>query len=326
MRFDLGRSLFRAIHHQTNIDTIDLSRNCLEDDGFRHLVDALETIRPKTLKLSGNQITGVGLAFLVKKLNTATLATVTATHFLTDLQVLDLSYNPLGCAGLAELHTLIDHCPALRSLTLTSVGLRKLDGAARLIGLTELDVAHNVFTAMSMRKLLQQLNACKIIKLRLGHCVDRDRVTGASCAKALAEFLQTGTLGALRVLDVSGWQLDDSDVYEVVQTLRRAPGLDELWATENGQLGAIGFAELVRGVPTKRLYLDGCAAVLPHLSSEQRSAMAADDAVKCGWVRLPKFVSVLELDVLRDFWTHFHGARAMVTVSKTRTLLEVLQH
>lgn len=328
LRLDLSRSLCRAIHHQTNIDTIDLSRNCLEDDGFRHLVDALETIRPKTLKVSGNHITSVGLAYLVKKITAVPATAVPALHCLADLQVLDLGYNPLGDAASPYLHTLIDHCPALRSLILTTVGLRQLDGASRLIGLTELDVAHNEFSATAVRKLLQQLNACKIVKLRLGHCVDRDRSTGESCAKSLAEFLQTGTLDALRVLDVSGWQLDDSDVYEVVQTLRRASGLDELWATENAHLGAIGFAQLVRSVRVKRLYLDGCAAVLRHLAGEQRSAMAADagGSVECGWVRLPKYSSAQELDVVRAFWTHIHGARATVTVSKTKTVLDVLQH
>lgn len=330
LRTDLFRCLCRAIHHQANVDTIDLSRNCLEDDGFRHLVDALDTIRPKTLRLSGNQITSAGLAYLAKKLiNPVAGSTANVSgRWLDDLHLLDLSFNPLGEAT-SELRTLLENSPALRSLSLTSTGLRQLEGGARLIGLTALDVGHNELTAGAVRTILLQLNACKIAELRLGFCGGRTQTpaSGAQFAKYLAEFLQTGTLDAMRVLDVSGWQLDDSDVYEVVHTLRRAPRLEELWAQQNTQLGAMGFAQLVGSLRVKRLYLDGCGGVVRHLGAQSRSAMDTTDGsatrvTECVWVRLPKFANEQDVGALRQFWSHVHGARASVTCMKLRTVLE----
>lgn len=348
LRTDLCRPLCRAIHHQANIAVIDLSRVCLEDDGIRHLVEALCTIRPKTLKLSGNHITALGLQHLTRKLTHANSAP-DATGFFADLQVLDLSYNPLGDAGAAELHTLLAHCPALQTLALSSTGLRQLDGVAgaiaaaptadrsnssfacgRLLALTELDVGYNRFSAGALRKMLSQLNACKLIALRLGFCCDahEERRSGpdarAADVKALVEFLQSGTLDALRVLDVSGWRLDDSDMYELVHTLRRAPQLDAVRAVENGKLGAIGFAQLVRNLHVKHLYLDGCGGVVRNLAAEMRPAVEKPAAIACVRVRLPKF-SAAETEVLREFWTNLHGVRAIVGSTKSATMLELQQ-
>lgn len=335
LRSDLCRTLCRAVHYQSNIAVINLSRVRLEDDGIRHLVDALATIRPKTLKLSGNHITAIGIQHFTRKLN-APLTTPETPSFLSDLRVLDLSYNPLGDGvGAVELRTLLGHCPALQTLTLCSTGLRQLDASSRLLALTELDVGYNRFTMAALRKMLLQLNACKLVELRLGFCCagsshrrsgGLDDV-GSTDVKALIEFLQSGTLDALRILDISGWRLDDSDMYELVHTLRRARQLDAVWAMENNLLGSIGFAQLVRNVRTKNLYLDGCSGVVRNLCAEIRPTpgqpeTSSGGTIVCSSVRLPKLPAA-ETDVLREFWTHLHGARATVVCSKLKTLLNV---
>lgn len=338
LRIELSRPLCRAIHHQTNIDTIDLSRIGLEDDGFRHLVDALATIRPHTLKLSGNHITGTGLAYLCQQLKlppTPTAITTTATtgNFLVQLQELDLSYNPLTLSlssDADQLSTILQHCPELRRLSLASTGLRQLDGQGRLIGLTHLDVGHNAFTVATLRKMLLQLNACKVSELRLAFSVERAAsADSASLAKHLADFLQTGTLDALRILDISGWRLDDSDVYEVVQSLRRAQRLEALYAMSNQRLGAIGFGQMVRMLRgVGRLYLDGCRGVVRHLASENRGQQSTAAESACSWIRLPsRYADDIDCDtaaaVLGEFWTHLHGDRAIVSRNKTSIVLEM---
>lgn len=314
LRPDISKPLFKAIHHQANIESIDLSHNFLEDDSCRFLADGLATLtKLKSLKLSGNCITHHGLATLVQKL------TATSCTSLASLDLLDLSHNPLGNDGIAQLARLTEHCPALRSLNLCAIDATHLS-MLKTSAVTALDLSHNQLPTMELRQLLRSLNACKVATLKLGFCVGTGG--GAPATRALAEWLQSGTLVALKELNLNGWDLDDGDVFELVQTLRRANSIDALYLMENPQIETIGFVQLVQSVRVDRLYMDGCSAIGRHLANTLEQ-LDGNSTSNCRWIRLSKDGRPDCVDMWRRFWTRMHGSAGNVDTLRNQVVLKL---
>lgn len=60
-----SRPLFKAIHYQSNLTTINLTNSFIEDDGVKFLAQAIATMNQLShLNLSGNLITANGIRHL----------------------------------------------------------------------------------------------------------------------------------------------------------------------------------------------------------------------------------------------------------------------
>lgn len=317
LRLDVSKPLFKAMHHQSSIEIIDLSNNFLEDESLRYLADGLATLnKVKSLKLSGNFITHHGISSLIQKLVSS------ADSVLPQLDLLDLSHNPLGAEGIARLSALVEHCPALRSLHLGSVDATHLNGL-NLSGLTVLNISHNQFEVSELRKLLRTLNACKMSVLNLGFCLN----AGGEAVRVLAEWLQSGTLADLKELNLNGWHLDDSDIFELVQTLRRAKSLDAVYLMDNPQMGTIGLMQLVQHLRVDRLYLDGCPDVGRNLATTMDTIGDHQMRSECKWIRVTVDKGKPDIvDVWKQFWTRLHGnAAAHPEVCRRQLVLKLLE-
>lgn len=313
LRPDISKPLFKAMHHQSHIEFIDLSNNFLEDESCRFLADGIATLtKLKSLNLSGNAITQQGLKTLVDKLLPL------ASTCMTSLELLDLSHNPFGNEGIGQLARLTDQCPSLRSLRLCSVNATHLS-SLQTSHLTVFDVSHNQFDATELRRCLRSLNACKISELNLGFCMSRG---GGSATQVLTEWLQSGTMVALRVLNLNGWDLDDGDVFELVQTLRRANAMDELYLMDNPQIETIGFVQLVQNIRVRRLYMDGCLNITRHIAISADTTVGHLD-IGCKWIRVSRDKQTENLDALRRFWTRMHGSAAFVDENRRQVVLKL---
>lgn len=311
LRPNISKPLFKAMHHQSHIQSIDLSDNFLEDESCRFLAEGIVTLtKLKSLQLSGNAITQQGLTTLVEKLVNA------ASTCLTTLELLDLSHNPLGNEGILQLSKLTVQTPALRSLHLVAVQATHLS-SLKTSNLTCLDVSHNQFDVSELRKCLRSLNACKMSALNLGFCVNRD---GGNATQVLAEWLQSGTLAALKELHLSGWDMDDGDVFELVQTLRRANAMDSLFLMDNPQIDTIGFVQLVQHIRVSRLFLDGCPAIARHLATIPDTQ---SNIGECKWIRVSSDGQTDSVNALRRFWTRLHGNAANVVVHRRQVVLKL---
>lgn len=302
------------MHHQSHIESIDLSNNFLEDDSCRFLADGILTLtKLKSLKLSGNAITYQGLVTLTDKLLSG------ATSCLATLELLDLSHNPLGNEGMTYLTKLANMCPALRSLHLCDVDATQLTNL-NAPSLIVLDVSHNQFDVTAIRKFLRSLNACKISVLNLGYCLNRD---GGTATQMLAEWLQSGTLAALKELNLNGWDLDDGDVFELVQTLRRANAMDALFLMDNPHIETIGFVQLMQHIQVDRLYMDGCPAIGRHLTTTPDPFVGhSKSGIK--WIRVScNGQTSGNVDVFRRFWTRLHGSAAIVDAHRRQIILRL---
>lgn len=304
------------MHHQSHIEFIDLSNNFLEDDSCRFLADGIVTLtKLKSLKLSGNAISNQGLRTLVDKLLPV------ASTCLASLELLDLSHNPLRNEGINQLSRLTDQCPVLTSLHLCSVDATLLSNV-KLSNVTALDVSHNQFDVAELRKFLRSLNACKMSSLNFGFCLNRG---GGAATQVLAEWLQSGTLVALKELNLNGWDLDDGDVFELVQTLRRANAMNALYLMDNPHIETIGFVQLVHHIRVDRLYMDGCLSIGRHLATTPEPTVGSS-AIGCKWIRVSSDGRTESVDVFRRFWTRLHGSAANVDALRRQIVLRLGDH
>lgn len=241
--------MLKSLHYQSNLTTIDLSRNFLQDDSCRSLADALPTLsKLQHLNLSGNHITYTGIAALSAKLIPS------STTAPPELVSLTLSFNPLTNKCAPHLATILASLTTLRRIHLCSVDMTDMSGI-NFSQIVDLDISFNRLKLTDSKRILRQLNACKLTHLNVAFSAE----DGGGLGAAVAHCLQAGTCDQLRVLNVAGLHLDDGDAFELVQWLRRAKQLDELHITDNGQVSAIGLQQFLQHIRVKRFYFDSPA-------------------------------------------------------------------
>lgn len=300
--------MFKSLHYQSNLDTIDLSNNFLQDEGCRYLADALPTLEKlKILNLNGNHITSIGISALSTKMPIATLQPFA-------LETLSLSFNPLGNASATHLSLLVGHLHNLRTLNLSSVDMTEFS-SINLSSITDLDISLAHLRLAELNKILKQMNACKVVRLNIAFSVYEQ-----GAGMAVASFLQNGTLERLQYLNLAGLKLDDGDVYEIVQPLRRARQLDELILIENTSLSAIGLKTMLQQLCVKWLQIGGCPSGLGSVDITD-----VKDVIQCQKLslRVSERDGVCETEILTRLWRRFYGDRALITVHQRNVVLGI---
>lgn len=302
------KTVFKSLHYQSNLDTIDLSNNFLQDEGCRYLAEALPTLEKlKVLNLNGNHITSIGISALSTKLPSNSLQTFA-------LETLSLSFNPLGNASAVHLSLLVGHLRNLRVLHLSSVDMTEFS-SINLSSITDLDISLTHLRLAELSKILKQLNACKVERLNIAFSVHEQ-----GAGMQVASFLQNGTLDGLQYLNLTGLSLDDGDVYEIVQPLRRARQLDELILIENKSLSAIVFKMMLQKLCVKWLQIGGCPSGLGNLDVTD-----VEDVIQCQKVsvRVSERDGDCETESLTRLWRRFYGDRALITVHQRNVVLSI---
>lgn len=302
------KTMFKSLHYQSNLDTIDLSNNFLQDEGCRYLAEALPTLEKlKVLNLNGNHITSIGISALSTKMPIASMQPFA-------LETLCLSFNPLGNASASNLAVLVGHLKNLRTLHLSSVDITEFS-SINLSSIMDFDISLNHLRTTELNKILKQLNACKVERLNMAFSVQEQ-----GAGMPVASFLQNGTLERLQYLNLTGLNLDDGDVYEIVQPLRRARQLDELVLMENWAVSAIGLKTMLQQLCVKWLQIGGCPSGLGNLDVTD-----VKDVIQCQKVslRLSERDGGCETEILTRLWRRFYGDRALITVHRRNVVLAI---
>ncbi|XP_075170251.1 tonsoku-like protein [Haematobia irritans] len=226
--------VFKAVLHQSNLRTLDLGNNFIQNEGCRQLAKALSTLKHlKSLNLSGNFITSDGLEVLLS----ATGSSIT-------LEELILSQNPLRndsirildrfCKGPAgkSIHKLhLSHC----SIT------QLYDYDLNYYELYDFDISFNHLTDDVLQVLLSKLNSCRLQNLNLSYINflqndDNPRISSTSTAERLVDFFESGTCEKFRNIELAACQLNDVDIYKIVLCLSRSNDLELFNISDNKRI------------------------------------------------------------------------------------------
>lgn len=266
------RPLFKAIHFQQNLTSIDLTNSFIEDDGVKQLAQALPTLSQlASLNLSSNLITTSGLNHI--------LSTIEFNpNCLTELRELILNYNPLQNQCLSPLSSICSKLPELNLLHLASTELTDLhEHELKFNSLIDLDLSYNDFRSNGLTKAIDKLNACKLQNLNLSFCcmqlngndIDFNCLMGnatKSLIEALLNVLNLGTCSNLEEIHLSGCGLNDIDCWRLIQPISRSKVLRHISLKNNAQITKVTFKHLFETLSVKNVYLEGCGLILNGLN------------------------------------------------------------
>lgn len=245
--------------------TIDLSECFLEDEGMKFLAQALPTIGQLTsLNLRGNLITANGIKYL-----TASIESNPTTVMLSELNTLNLSFNPLQNQSIPPLAKLCQHLPQLRSLSLSSVEFSDLqDFNLKFHALTKIDLSLNEFNSTGLARAIEQFNACKLERIDLSYCLAssaRNSQNSNDLVDALTKVLNAGTCAHLEEIHLSGCHLNDIDCWQIIQALSRSKQLLVAALRDNPSLTKVTWKFLLENLSVQKLYLEGCSLLVADL-------------------------------------------------------------
>lgn len=260
-----SRSLFKACHFQSNLTTIDLSNSFIEDDGLKFLSQAIATMNQLIhLNLSGNLITANGIKHLTTMFDTQTPESI-----LPEFTTLILSYNPLQNQSLQSLEKFCSHLNQLAVLELASTELSDFQNIdLKFSQLTHLDLSFNNFTANGIVKCIEKLNACKLKRLNLSFCGDFDTYSvygSKQFIETLEKMLNAGNCGSLEELHLCNLDLNDTDCWQITQSIKRSKVLKIFSLRQNCQLTKVTWKLLLGNLTVQNLKLEGCRALLDNL-------------------------------------------------------------
>lgn len=260
-----SRPLFKSLHFQTNLLVMDLSQCFLEDEGVKHLAQTLPTISQlNTLNLSGNLITVNGIKYLC-----AALETVAGNILLPELSALNLSFNPLQNQSIPSLTKLCQHLPQLKSLSLASVEFTDLQNFDfHFNTLTDIDLSLNEFTSSGLSNVINQLNACQLVRIDLSYCFgsnERNSQNVSNFVDDLAQVLNAGTCANLVEINLSGCHFNDVNCWRIIQALGRAKQLADVSLRDNSLLTKVSWKCLLENLNARHLHLEGCTAIVADL-------------------------------------------------------------
>lgn len=239
----------KAISHHQNLQQICLSGVYLQDQGFKILIDHITKLRQlRSLNVSVNNITNDGLLHLSQTVS---------SNYLQMLEELDLSFNPLGEGGAHNLSIISNHLPFLRSVNLSYVGLthQSLFGSWNFTfdHVESLNVSYNRLEREGASKFLSALDPSRI------RLLDMSSIGSSEVFRECMLFLDRGHLENLEELFLSDLDLDDSDVEQLIQPLKRATELVKLDLSNNRGITISSHRHLSELINLKELHLAGCS-------------------------------------------------------------------
>lgn len=267
-----SRPLFKALHFQTNITKIDLTNSFIEDEGLKHLTQALPTMKQiTTLNLSGNLITAVGIKYFSNIFDTE------SSECLPELNTLILNNNPLQNQSVNGLEKICNNLSQLSMLHLSSTELTDLQGAdLRFAHLTNIDVSFNLFTPTGLLRSIDKLNSCKLEKLKLSFCgtlLHGREALERNLIDALTKMFDAGNCANLQEIYLCGLNLNDVDCWQIVQSLKRSKVLRILSLRDNSLLTRVSWKLLLENLSIPNLYLEGCRILLSDLNAQDEEIL-----------------------------------------------------
>lgn len=303
--------IFKSLQHQSNLESIDLSNNFLEDEVLKLLATILPSLpRLKNLNLAGNHITRDGVTHL---------ASVSANQF-PDLESLDLGFNPLTNQSIPSLNTFLTKTKNLKRLSLCATNITDVpdppNETFKYSQITDIDVSFNRIKLPNFNRLLTKLNSCRIVSLNLAFsCTDR------GVMDAIVAFFNAGTCEKLRDVNLSGLDLDDADIWMLMQALERTKNLNSLRLMENRRLTSTTLKLLMERLSVKELELDGCWKLYSKIGDN----VYVSGQSTIGSIRLTvdPVTRTLDLEWISEIWRRMFGDRANVRVRHNCVTLTV---
>lgn len=298
-----SRPLFKALHFQTNITKIDFTNSFIEDEGLKHFVQALPTMKQITsINLTGNLITMTGVRYFSNIFDGS-------PDCLPELNTLILDNNPLQNQSLAPLEKICMNLAQLQTLHLSSTELTDLQNCdLRFANLTDCDLSFNSFTPTGLLKSIDKLNSCKLEKLTLSFCgtlLNRQETLERNVVDALTKMLDAGSCSNLHDIRLCGLNLNDVDCWQIVQSLKRSKVLQTLSLRDNNLLTKVTWKLLLENLSIRTLYLEGCKILLNDLNEQDADALTKVTSC-CENVRIslnPDVSDIDQFEMIKRMWT-----------------------
>ncbi|XP_073840267.1 tonsoku-like protein [Musca autumnalis] len=250
--------IFKAILHQSNLRSLDLSNNFIQNEGCRQLAKALPTLKNlRSLNLSGNFISSDGLEVVLSSASN-----------LNNLEEVILSQNPLRNDSIRLLDQFCNMSAGktLRKLHLSHCSLSNLyDFDLNYYELLDFDISFNLLKEESLQKLLSKLNSCRLQKLNLSYVKTSDGSMGGSTktTDGLIAFFEGGTCEKFRSISLAGWHLSDVDIYKILLCLGRANDLEIFNISDNERLSCTSLNFVFDKIPQlRKLLATNCIRLL----------------------------------------------------------------
>lgn len=321
---ELCRPLFRALHFQNNLTTIDVSNSFIGDDGVKHLSQALPTLTHlAVINLCGNLVTAAGIKHIESVCDVH-------SNCLAELKELYLSFNPLQNASLLSLSNICSKLPKLDTLHLASADLTHLqEFDLGFNSLCDLDLSYNAFGHDAITKAIEKLNTCKIKQLNLSYCCpqglddyghdgERSRDELKSTIETLIRVLDSGMCTNLQEIHLSGWGLNDVDCWRLIQSINRSKVLRVLSLRDNIQLSKVTFKHILETIAVKQLHLEGCKMLLCGLSEVDAEGFQSGNCPESITLTLPTAsINSDEINALKQWWNIASRARGRLFVKGT---------
>lgn len=315
----LSRPMFRSIHFQSNLSTIDLSNCFLEDEGIKQLSQALPTIgQLSSLLLGGNLITSIGIRYL------CAIFDAENDEILPELSTLDFSFNPLQDQSISPLAKFCRQLRQLKSLNLASTDLTDLQEYDLSYGsLAELNLSLNKLTIEGVVRAIGRLNSCKLTKIDFSYCLACVEGNSYSFVDSIVKMLSNGTCANLEEIRLDGCRLGDTDCWRLTQALLRSKALRTLSLRDNIQLTKITWKFLLENVHINTLMLEGCHALVADLNTNEVDNVQANHCTENIFLSLTQCSSDKdnEIDLLQRQWSRISQTNGHLFRNKSRIWL-----
>ena len=317
MTAKVSRPLFKSLHFQSNLTMIDLSNSFIQDDGIKHLAQALPTLAQLTvLNLSGNSITTNGIKHLSAIFDFHTEA-------LMELKALHLNFNPLQNQSLTSLSKFCRHLPQLTTLHLTSTELTNLqDFDLNFNTLTDLDLSFNIFQPDGLTAAIEKLNACKLIRINFAFCLPVEDTSNSSFIEALTKTLSSGTCVNFKEIRLDGCGMTDIDCWRVLQPVSRSKVLQCLSLRENAALTKVTWKYLLENFSVKEMHLEGCPKMIAGFRETDLDSIFAGHQSENITISLSNEIPEKEqVNLLEKVWATMSKSRGRLVRNGTKVLM-----
>lgn len=304
-----SRPLFKALHFQTNITKIDLTNSFIEDEGLKHLAQAMPTMKQiTTLNLTGNLITAIGIKYF------SSIFDGDQDNCLPELTTLILNHNPLQNQSLNTLEKICHNLSSLSTLHLVSTELTDFQSVdLKFTHLTDIDLSLNHFSSTGLLKSIDKLNSCKLQRLNISFCgplLNKGESMDRNLIDALTKMLDAGNCSSLAEIYLCGLNLNDVDCWQIVQSLKRSKVLKTLSLRQNPLLTKVSWKLLLENLAIHNLCLEGCKVILNDLNSQDEEVLAKV-MNSCENIRVSlNSNDIAVFDVVKRIWnsiTHYGG-------------------
>lgn len=305
-----SRSLFKALHFQSNITKIDLTNSFIEDEGMKNFVQALPSMKQiNCINISGNLITATGMNYFSHIFDGP-------NDCLPELSTLVLNHNPLQNQSLNALEIICHNLKKLTTLHLVSTELTDLRGVdLSFTQLIDIDLSFNNFIPTGLLKSVEQLKSCQLEKLKLSFCesiLDGRETLGTNFIDALTATLNAGNCSNLKEVHLCGLNINDIDCWQIIQSLKRSKVLHTLSLRENSHLTKVSWKMLLENLSIQNLYVEGCKILLSGLNEHDETALTKLPH-HCENIKFSLNEEMIELnqfDMIKRIWnsiTHYVG-------------------